>query len=183
VTSTSRSQTRPRGRSVVAGLVGTRTPARVVDAALLAIRLVLAFLFIYHGARRLFGWFGGPGLDASADFFADTAGLRPGELWALLGGVIEFGGGIALALGLMTRLAGAAVFGDMLMAIITVTHANGLNATGGKAGYELNLALAFLALTPAIFGAGRYSLDAQLEQRLGRHVEPPVASALEPGTA
>ena len=66
----------------------------------------------------------------------------------MLGGLIEFGGGIALALGLFSRLAGLAIFGDMMMAIITVTWANGINATGGNAGYELNLALGVLALVP-----------------------------------
>ncbi len=168
MTTTSVSEPRSRRRSLLAGLVGTRTPAWAIDAGLLAVRLVLAFLFIYHGARRLFGWFDGPGFDPSADFFAQTAGLKPGEFWALLNGLIEFGGGIALALGLFTRLAGAGIFVDMIMAILTVTHANGLNATGGQAGWELNLALAFLALVPAIFGAGRYSLDARLERQLAR---------------
>ena len=84
----------------------------------------------------------------------------------MLSGVIEFGGGIALALGLFSRLAGLAIFGDMMMAIVTVTWANGINATGGTAGYELNLALGFLALVPAVFGAGRFSVDAVLERRL-----------------
>jgi uncharacterized membrane protein YphA (DoxX/SURF4 family) len=47
-----------------------------------------------------------------------------------------------------------------------VTWANGINATGGTSGYELNLALGFLALVPAVFGAGRFSADAALERRL-----------------
>ena len=54
----------------------------------------------------------------------------------------------------------------MMMAIITVTWSNGINATGGKSGYELNLALGVLALVIAIFGAGRFSIDALLERRL-----------------
>ncbi len=90
----------------------------------------------------------------------------------MLGGVIEFGGGIALAFGFLSRLAGAAIFGDMMMAIITVTWANGINATAGKSGYELNLALGTLALVVAFFGAGRFSVDALLERRL-LHAEPP----------
>ena len=53
-----------------------------------------------------------------------------------------------------------------MMAIITVTWANGINATGGKSGYELNLALGILAFVVAIFGAGRFSIDALLEHRL-----------------
>jgi putative oxidoreductase len=163
---TSVSKAPSRSRELLRILFSTRTAALPADLCLLVVRLVLAWIFIYHGARRLFGWFDGAGLDASAHYFANTAHLHPGELFALLGGLIEFGGGIALALGLFTRLAGVAIFGDMMMAIITVTWANGINATGGAAGYELNLALGFLALVPGVLGAGRFSVDAEIERRL-----------------
>ena len=155
-----------RVRVLLALLVSPRTGALPTDIALIAVRAVLALLFIYHGSRRLFGWFDGPGLDASAQYFAHTAGLSPGKFFALMGGLIEFGGGIAIAIGLFARLAGAAIFVDMMMAIITVTWSNGINATTGKSGYELNLALGTLALVIAFFGAGRFSIDAVLERRL-----------------
>jgi putative oxidoreductase len=157
-----------RGRAFLAALFSTRTAALPADCALIVVRTVLAWVFIYHGARRLFGWFGGPGIHQSANYFANTAHLHPGELFAVLGGLIEFGGGIAIALGFLTRLAGAGIFVDMMMAIVTVTWANGINATGGKSGYELNLALGVLALVVAVFGAGRFSIDALLERRLVR---------------
>ena len=157
---------RSRSRAFLAVLLSTRTAALPADIALIAARAALAWIFIYHGARRLFGWFDGPGIHQSARYFADTAHLHPGVLFAVLGGVIEFGGGIALAFGLFSRVAGAALFGDMMMAIITVTWANGINATGPKSGYELNLALGVLALVVAVFGAGRVSIDALLERRL-----------------
>jgi putative oxidoreductase len=157
---------RSRGRAVLAALLTTRTAALPADCALIAARAVLALIFIYHGSRRLFGWFGGAGLHQSAHYFAQTAHLRPGELFAVLSGVTEFLGGIALAVGLLARLAGAGIFVDMMMAIITVTWSNGINATGGTAGYELNLALGTLALVVAFFGAGRFSIDALLERRL-----------------
>ena len=156
----------PRGRALLTRLLSTRTAALPADIALIAVRTALAWIFIYHGSRRLFGWFDGPGIDQSAKYFANVAHLHPGELFAVLGGVTEFAGGIALAFGLASRLAGAAIFGDMMMAIITVTWANGINATGGKSGYELNLALGVLALVVAFYGAGRFSLDALLERRL-----------------
>lgn len=162
----SASANQPRSRAFVAALLSTRTATLPADVALIAARTALAWIFIYHGSRRLFGWFNGPGLHASGLYFANTAHLHPGELFAVLGGVTEFAGGIALAFGLASRLAGAAIFGDMMMAIITVTWANGINATGGKSGYELNLALGVLALVVAFFGAGRFSLDALLERRL-----------------
>jgi putative oxidoreductase len=155
-----------RSRELLKILFSSRTAALPADVCLLAVRLVLAWIFIYHGSRRLFGWFDGAGIHASATYFANTAHLHPGELFAVLSGIVEFGGGIALAIGLCSRLAGAAIFGDMMIAIVTVTWANGINATGPKSGYELNLALGFLALVPAVFGAGRFSIDAALERRL-----------------
>ena len=159
---------RSRSRNLMAALFATRTAALPADCALIAARAVLALLFIYHGSRRLFGWFGGPGIHQSADYFAQTAHLHPGELFAVLSGVTEFFGGLALAIGLLSRLAGAAIFVDMMMAIVTVTWANGINSTGGNSGYELNLALGTLALMIAFFGAGRFSIDAVLERRLVR---------------
>jgi len=161
-----------RVRFLLATVLSTRTAPRVADIGLLIVRLALAFIFIYHGSRRLFGWFDGPGLDSSAHYFANTAHLHPGMLFAVLGGTVEFVGGIALALGFCSRLAGLAIFGDMMMAIITVTHADGFNSTAG-AGWELNMALGVLALVPAFLGSGRFSVDAVLERRLLR----PRASA------
>jgi putative oxidoreductase len=163
---------RSRSQAILAALLATRTTALAADVGLVAVRIVLVWVFVYHGSRRLFGWFGGPGIHASAQYFANTAHLHPGTLFAVLGGTIEFFGALALAVGLLSRLAGAAIFGDMMMAIITVTWANGINATGGKSGYELNLALGTLGLVVAIFGAGRFSLDAVLERRLVAPAEP-----------
>ena len=165
-TSTSVPAAPSRGRALLTALFGAHTAPLPADCALIAARVVLAWIFIYHGSRRLFGWFGGPGIHASAQYFANTAHLHPGTFFAVTGGTIEFFGGIALAVGLVTRLAGAAIFVDMMMAIVTVTWANGINATGGKSGYELNLALGTLALVVAIFGAGRFSIDALLERCL-----------------
>jgi putative oxidoreductase len=82
--------------------------------------------------------------------------------------VIELGGGIALALGLGTRLAGLALLGDMVMAMITVTWATGINSQTSPPGYQLNMALGVLALVIAVMGAGRFSIDAFLE----RHFVP-----------
>ena len=73
----------------------------------------------------------------------------------MLGGVIEFGGGIALVLGLGARLEGLALFGDMVMAMITVTWVNGINLELLTPGYDLNMALCVLALVVVVFGAGR----------------------------
>ena len=92
----------------------------------------------------------------------------------LLGGVIELGGGIALALGLASRLAGLALFGDMVMAMITVTWATGINSQTSPPGYQLNLALGVLALVVAVFGGGRFSVDALIERRMVAREAPPA---------
>jgi putative oxidoreductase len=157
---------RLRARAVLAAVISSRTAALPADLALVAARIALAWIFIYYGAGKLFGSFNGLGIHRTALYFSNTAHLHPGGLFAVLGGVIEFAGGIALALGLATRLAGLALFGDMVMAMITVTWVNGINSESLTPGYELNMALGVLALVVAVFGAGRFSIDALAERRV-----------------
>jgi putative oxidoreductase len=165
-TTTTRSRRPGRVRSLLALVVGTRAATIPVDLALVAGRIVLAWVFIYYGAGKLFGAFNGPGIHGTSIYFSSTAHLHPGGLFAVLGGLVEFGGGISLGLGLATRLGGVALFGDMVMAMITVTWATGLNSSSPPPGYQLNLALGVLALLIAVTGAGRYSVDALVERRL-----------------
>jgi putative oxidoreductase len=155
-------------------VVSTRKAARSTDLALVAVRAALAWIFIVYGAQKLFGTFNGPGIQGTADFMANGAGLRPGRFFAILAGVIEFGGAIALVLGLGARLAGLALFGDMVMAMITVTWSQGLHQATSP-GYELNVALAGLALVVALLGAGRFSVDALAERRLGATGKGPAS--------
>ncbi len=155
-----------RSRSALASLVRTHTTPPLADLLLIVVRIVLAWIFLYYGAGKLFGAFNGPGLHATALFFSHTAHLHPGGFFAVLGGVIEFGGAIALIFGLGARLAGLALVGDMVMAMITVTWTNGINSESLTPGYELNLALAALALVVVVFGAGRFSVDAFLDRQL-----------------
>ena len=158
--------THPRsGRALLATLVSTRPSPPALDWALLAARVALAWIFIYYGAGKLFGAFNGPGIHRTALYFSQTAHLHPGGFFAVLGGLIEFGSGVALALGFFSRLAGIALFGDMVMAMITVTWATGINSQTSPPGYQLNLALAVLALVVAFLGSGRFSLDALIERR------------------
>jgi putative oxidoreductase len=146
----------------------TRPGARASDLALAGVRIALAWIFIYYGAGKLFGAFNGPGLHNTALFFSNTAHLHPGGFFAVLGGVIEFGGAIAMALGLGSRLAGLALFGDQVMAMITVTWVNGINSESLTPGYEFNLALAVMALVIVFLGPGRVSIDALIARRLER---------------
>jgi len=157
---------RRRVRALLAVVLSTRVAALPTDLALVAVRTALAWIFIWYGAGKLFGAWNGPGLHQSALFFSNTAHLRPGGFFAVLGGVIEFGGGISLVLGLGARLAGLALFGDMVMAMITVTWVNGINSESLTPGYDLNVALCVLALVVMVFGAGRFSIDALVERRV-----------------
>jgi putative oxidoreductase len=120
-------------------------------------------IFFVYGAQKLFGWFNGLGLDETARIVMEgQAGLKPGKFFAVMGGLIEFGGAIALALGIVARLAGLALLVDMVMAMITIKWTQGL-----VGGYDLNVALAALAVVVALLGAGTFSADAVVEQRLG----------------
>ncbi|MCW2855156.1 MAG: DoxX [Marmoricola sp.] len=156
-------------------LFGTASAGPAVDVALLVMRIALAWIFIDYGAAKLFGAFPGAGphgIHQTAIYMSQGPHLRPGEFFAVLAGLIEFGGGIAMALGLCTRLAGFALFGDMVMAMITVTWATGFNPTTSPPGYQLNLAIAGLALAAALIGAGRFSTDALIARALRRRRTP-----------
>jgi putative oxidoreductase len=155
-----------RGRDLVGLLFNVRPSPLPMDIGLLAARIALAWIFIYYGAGKLFGAFNGPGLHRTALYFSNTAHLHPGGFFAVLGGMIEFGGAISMALGLVARLAGIALFGDMVMAMITVTWATGINSSTIPPGYQLNLALAVLALVVVLLGAGRFSLDSVVGRKL-----------------
>jgi putative oxidoreductase len=127
-----------------------------MDLALLVLRLVVGLLFVGHGAQKLFGIFGGHGLAGTAGFF-DQIGLKPGRLHARAAGLMEFGGGALLALGLFTPIASAAIIAVMVAAVITVHAAKGIWSTDG--GYEYNLVLGAVAFALAGTGAGQWSLD------------------------
>ena len=155
-----------KARSLVTVILTTGHTTPVTDTALAVVRVVLAWIFTYYGAGKLFGWFNGPGIHRTAIYFSTTAHLHPGGFFAVLGGVIEFGGALALLLGVGSRVAGLALVGDQVMAMITVTWKNGINSLSSTPGYEFNLTLVALALVIVAFGAGRFSVDAVASRRL-----------------
>ena len=130
-----------------------------MDTGLLVLRIVVGLLLAGHGAQKLFGWFGGGGLNGTAWFFR-SVGYRPPRLMAGLAGGIELVGGAALVAGFMTPLAASAVIGTMLNASVAVHRRNGLWAVDN--GYEYPLVVATAALTLSFTGAGAASLDARL---------------------
>ncbi|ANG63484.1 DoxX family protein [Marinobacterium aestuarii] len=123
------------------------------------IRITAGLLLMPHGAQKLFGWFGGYGLDATGQFFATSLGMEPGFLFALLAGLVEFFGGLALVLGLLTRPAALAI-ATLMGVALTVHAANGFFWTNG--GVEYPLMWGLIALAVFLRGGERFSLDSRL---------------------
>lgn len=119
----------------------------VVDISLLVVRVVAGVIFVAHGAQKLFGAFGGPGLEKTV------------EMMGALGYLVtigEFFGGLGLIVGLLTRFSAASLMVIMLGAIAMVHGKNGFFMSSG--GYEYNLALIGLLAPTLIAGPGRYAI-------------------------
>lgn len=127
----------------------------------LALRIPVGIIFAAHGAQKLFGWFGGHGLEGTGQWMA-SIGLAPGYLMALLAGSAEFFGGLALIIGLLVRPAAAVLAIAMLVAIFSVHIGNGLFMSNN--GYEFGLALLAVSVSLMLSGAGRASIDAALSR-------------------
>lgn len=122
----------------------------------LALRIPVGIIFVAHGAQKLFGWFGGYGLEGTGQWM-DSIGLGPGIVMALLAGAAEFFGGLALIVGLLVRPAAAVLAFAMLIAIFSVHIGNGLFMSNN--GYEFGLTLLAVSVSLLFSGAGRASVD------------------------
>jgi putative oxidoreductase len=163
------------------------------------LRVCIGLLFIGHGTQKLFGWFGGKGLEPTAEGF-EQLGLRPGRRNAVAAGVTEAGGGALLVLGAATPLAAAMLTGAMATAIDRVHRERGPWVTEG--GYEYNLVLIGAVNSLVEAGPGAPSVDgalgvrwcgplwalaslggglagAALVKQLADHSEPPAEQAAE----
>lgn len=149
------------------------------DLGLLALRLGAGGVLIAHGTQKLFGWFGGGGLEGTAKAM-EHMGFTPGRQSALAAGLGEAGGGALLALGLATPAAGAAAAGAMAGAVAVHAPA-GFFAQGG--GFEYPAFLGFVAAGLGLAGPGRYSLDRVAGHRLNRPGVVLVAFALSAAAA
>jgi putative oxidoreductase len=131
-----------------------------MDIALLALRIVFGIVFVAHGAQKLLGAFGGPGIARTAGSF-EQLGLRPGRLHAWVAGLFEVGGGVLLALGLVTPFAAAAIIAVMTAATLSLHLPNGFFVTSN--GFEYPLVVVATAFALAGVGPGEWALDNALD--------------------
>ena len=130
-----------------------------MELGLLILRLAIGLTLAAHGAQKLFGWFGGYGLDGTGQFM-EGLGFHPGRRHAFMAGLTEVGGGLLLAAGLLTPIGAALIASVMLVATFTVHVKHGFFSANG--GYEFNLVLGLAALSVAFTGPGAFSIDALL---------------------
>ncbi|WP_316959399.1 DoxX family protein [Streptomyces sp. TRM68367] len=143
------------------------------DLGLLLLRLGAGGVLAAHGTQKLFGWFGGGGIEGTGQFM-ESVGYRPGKASATAAGLAETGGGTLLALGLATPAAGAAAAGAMAGAAAVHTPHGFFNQSGG---YEYAATLGLAATGLAVTGPGRFSLDHALGHVFDRGWMVPTALA------
>lgn len=140
-------------------MIGEADLPTAVDAGLLIIRVLVGSVFAAHGFQKLFGWFGGGGLEATAGWFRGL-GFGDGRVAAAMAGATEIAGGLGLAAGLLTPLAAAGMIGVMTVAALQNATTKGFWSAGN--GWELNYYLIAVAFGLATTGPGAWSLDAIL---------------------
>ncbi len=128
-----------------------------MSIALLILRLVVGLTLAVHGTQKLFGWFAGPGLTRLMQGF-EKQGFKPVWLWVSFVILGEVGGGLSVALGFLTPLGAAGIFGAMFMATFKSHWKNGFIVS--KGGYEYTLVLMTVSIALGLIGPGNYSLDA-----------------------
>jgi putative oxidoreductase len=138
-----------------------------VDTGLLLLRLGVGLTFAAHGAQKVFGWWGGPGLEGWRGAMAKM-GFRPEGVFAGLSSLIELAGGLFVAFGLLTPLAAAALIAQSVVIIGQVHWRNGF--FNGKGGYEFPLSLGLGSIVILLLGAGAWSLDVLFGFDLGPNV-------------
>ena len=127
-----------------------------MDTGLLVIRVVFGVLMAMHGSQKLFGWFGGYGLNAVAGYF-DGLGFKPGRLFAVVAATSELFAGLLIALGFLGPIGPALMVSVMIVAAGSVHWPNGLFASNN--GIEVPLLYAVVGAGLALTGPGAFSLD------------------------
>ncbi len=142
---------------------------------LLVLRLVVGLIVAAHGAQKLFGWWGGPGMAGWTGAMTRMR-MRPPAAWAWMSALAELGGGILFAVGFLSPLGSMAIAGSMLVAIALVHLPKGFWVA--KGGFEFNLSLLAAVVAIALTGPGALSLDALFGIRPPEPVTVIVAAVL-----
>ncbi|WP_435806169.1 DoxX family protein [Shewanella psychromarinicola] len=129
----------------------------------LALRLPIGIIFMAHGGQKIFGWFGGYGLEGTGQWMA-SIGIEPGVLMAFLAGSAELVGGLFILLGLLTRPSAVVLAFTMIIAIVSVHLTNGLFMANN--GYEFALALLAASVSLALSGSGKVAIDNTIATKL-----------------
>jgi putative oxidoreductase len=135
----------------------------LLGLGLLVLRLAIGLTMAGHGAQKVFGWWGGPGIKGWTEVVTRLR-IRPAVPFAWLAALAELGGGLLLAFGFLSPLGSLAIIGTMLVAVATVHWPNGFWNT--KRGYEFNLTLTAAAVAVGLTGPGTYSLDQAIGFRM-----------------
>ncbi len=155
-----------------------RKRSSLTDVGLLVLRVTTGGLLAGHGAQKLFGWFGGHGLDGTA-MWLDSMGMRPGRVWAALAGLSEFGGGVLTALGFLGPAGPLGTLAAMGMATAKVHLHKPIWTTSG--GAELPVTNMAIATALIFSGPGRISLDRALGLDVPRWLTLPGLAAVSVG--
>jgi putative oxidoreductase len=146
---------------------GYQQKTMLLSLGLLVLRLIVGLTLAAHGAQKVFGWWGGPGINAWTAGVAKMR-IRPAVPFAWLAALAELGGGLLFALGFLSPLGSLAIIATMLVAIATVHWPNGF--WNAKRGYEFNLSLIAAAVAIGLGGPGTYSVD----QAIGLNLPEPI---------
>ncbi|RSS76649.1 DoxX family protein [Streptomyces sp. WAC06614] len=142
-------------RTASAASASARTESTAArDTGLLLLRVVIGLTMAAHGTQKLFGWFGGGGIEGTGQFF-EMSGYPSGEAMAVVAGLAETLGGLGLAVGLLTPLAGAALVGTLL----NVLAVKGTGSFFAPKGVEYELLLTAVAAALTLTGPGRWAAD------------------------
>lgn len=125
------------------------------STVILLLRIILGAVFIYHGAQKVLGIWGGYGLEATVQGFGQSGIIAP---LAYLSSFTEFLGGIFILFGALTRVFALGLVINMAVAILKV------HLPQGFGGYEFPLTLFVIALTVFLYGPGDYSIDKKLNK-------------------
>jgi putative oxidoreductase len=142
-----------------------------INVSFLILQLGVGLTFAAHGAQKLFGWWGGPGL-ANWEGAMRHMGFRPARLFAVTSALIELAGGLMLAVGFLTPIAAAALVAQAVVIIGQVHWSHGF--FNSKSGIEFPLLLGVGAAAVGLAGGSTISIDGAL----GIVVDPAIRLGL-----